>query len=177
MAWLRNSCSQQHLPTFLTSPCFFHLSLTPFPVLTLHSWKQTRGGKASVRPSPLELSLNFSDTTCFRPWVKMSKIILEHWSKLFRLYLRSKLNYHGRQYSNKCSGASLKWVLMNIVLTSNEQKIYFWPKLKTLSHVRLWKRKVKQNVFLYLIFLMNCLFQDSKIVKIEFFCLLKKFFF
>lgn len=130
MAWLRNSCSWQHLLTYLTSPCLFRLSLTPAHFLpTLPPSEQTRGGKAAVRPSTLELSFSFRDT-CSRPWVKVSKIILEHWYKLRRPYLRSKLNYHGRQCL-KCSGASLKWVVMNIVLSSNEQKCIFnqkiWP--------------------------------------------------
>lgn len=132
-------------PAFFTSPLPHSLSL-------FSASQNKRDGKAAVRLSPLELSFYFSDTTCFRPWVKMSKIILEHWSKLLRPYLRSKLGfYHGRQCLNKkCSGASLKWVLMNIVLTSNEHTMYFWPRLMTLSHVRLWERKVKvlQNRFL-----------------------------
>lgn len=59
----------------------FDLSLLLSPLsyrIPYCSSLKTRGGKAAIRPNPLELSFNFSDPTCSRPSVKISNIILEH---------------------------------------------------------------------------------------------------
>lgn len=156
----------------------FSTSLTAFPILTISPSTRMRYDKAGVRPNPLELSFKFSDTTCSRPWAKMSKIILECWYKLLRLYLRSKLNYHGRQCLNKRSDASSKLVLTNPLSTykPNEHKMYFRPKQMTLSHVSLWERRVivLQNMFLILNSPSELFLPRFKIVNIELFCLFKK---
>ena len=99
---------------------FSPLPLPQLVFLLLPLPQNKKRWQSSNQTKHIEITFSFSDTSS-RPWVKMSKIILKHWYKLSRPYLRSKLNYHGRQRL-KCSGASFKWVLMNIVLSSNEQK-------------------------------------------------------
>lgn len=58
--------------SLLLSPLSYRIPYCYFSSL------KTRGGKAAIRPNPLELSFNFSDPTCSRPSVKISNIILEH---------------------------------------------------------------------------------------------------
>lgn len=65
---------------YLLDLCFSHLSLTAFRILTL-SLKTNEVWHSSTQTKPIG-SFKLSDTTCSRPWAKMSKIIFEQWYKL-----------------------------------------------------------------------------------------------
>lgn len=147
VAWLRSSCSQEHLPTYLISSCFTHFSLTVFSTPALPPSKQTRLGKAVVRPSPLEFSF------CFN-----IPLALGFGPRYPRLLLSTDINYLDLNQDQSLTvivgSAGIRkafWYIFRMSLNEqrpvyvqvNEHKIDFWPKQVNISHVKLWERKIK----------------------------------
>lgn len=81
----------------LAAPSFSCLLVLPFLVLTLSPNKQETASSSTAKP--IGILLSFTDTTISWPWATMSKIILEHWYKLLRPFLRPEPScwYHDGQ--------------------------------------------------------------------------------